>query len=204
MTTGAVDATTFLRLGNVFSSVITGNLVLLGMAAGRRSGTLAISGGLALSGYAAGVLVGAMLAGPLRRDQPIWPRRVTITLAAELAVLACLAGGWLLSDGRPAADARLGLLPLAAAAMGMQSAAIRRLGQLSTTYLTGTLTGLLTALATRRRPAGWHRDTTILFALVIGAATGALTAFRSPGWLPVVILTPLAVVTTASLAIAEP
>ncbi len=34
VTTGAVDATAFLALGKVFSSVITGNLVLLGVAAG--------------------------------------------------------------------------------------------------------------------------------------------------------------------------
>ena len=33
LTTGAVDASSFLHLGNVFSSVITGNLVLLGLSA---------------------------------------------------------------------------------------------------------------------------------------------------------------------------
>ncbi len=103
--------------------------------------------------------------------------------------------------GRPAAGARLGLLALAAATMGVQSAAVRRLGELSTTYLTGTLTALLTALAARRRPANWRRDVTALFALVIGAGLGALTAVGDPILLPIVILTPLAVVTAASLTI---
>jgi len=38
---------------------------------------------------------------------------------------------------------------LAAAAMGLQSTAMRRLGQVSTTYLTSTLTGILSGLALR-------------------------------------------------------
>jgi uncharacterized membrane protein YoaK (UPF0700 family) len=35
--TGALDATCFLRLGRVFSSVITGNLALLGIAVGEKN-----------------------------------------------------------------------------------------------------------------------------------------------------------------------
>jgi hypothetical protein len=46
----------------------------------------------------------------------------------------------------------LALLLLAAAAMGLQSTAVRRLGQMSTTYLTSTLTGVITAVALRRWP----------------------------------------------------
>jgi len=52
LSTGALDAVTFLRLGKVFSSVITGNLALLGVAAGQHDATLALNGGLALAGYA--------------------------------------------------------------------------------------------------------------------------------------------------------
>ena len=39
---------TFLRLGKVFSSVITGNLALLGVAAGQLDAALALNAGLAL------------------------------------------------------------------------------------------------------------------------------------------------------------
>ena len=70
LTTGAVDAVTFLRLGNVFSSVITGNLVLLGVAAGRASARLAVNSGLALAGYAAGALAGGAVAGNHSRGRP--------------------------------------------------------------------------------------------------------------------------------------
>jgi uncharacterized membrane protein YoaK (UPF0700 family) len=201
LSAGAVDAATFLRLGNVFSSVVTGNLVLLGIAAGRRAGSLARSGGLALVGYAVGVLLGGMLAGTFQRDQPIWPFRVTVTLTAELAAMAGLAAGWLITGGRPTADGRLWLLALAAVAMGIQTAAVRRLGQMSSTYLTSTLAGLVTGLAVRRWPADWQRSAGTLLGLVIGAMLGALTATQAPAWLPVVILSPLAAVTAAALAV---
>ena len=62
LTTGAVDASCFLHLGNVFSSVITGNLILLGVAAATRSSSLAIHSGTALAGYSVGVLIGAPIA----------------------------------------------------------------------------------------------------------------------------------------------
>lgn len=37
LTTGSVDAVSYLRLGKVFSSVMTGNLALLGISAGQRN-----------------------------------------------------------------------------------------------------------------------------------------------------------------------
>lgn len=204
LTAGAVDAATFLRLGHVFSSVVTGNLVLLGIAAGRQAGALAVSGGLALAGYAAGVLLGGVLAGAAREDQPVWPAPVTRALGAELALLAGLTAGWLLTGGRPGAQARLLLLALATGAMGIQTAAVRRLGQMSSTYLTSTLAGLVTALAVRRRPEDWQRSAATLLFIVVGATLGAVTVTRFPAWLPVVILTPLAAVIAASLTIAQP
>ena len=54
LTTGAVDASSFLHLGNVFSSVITGNLILLGVAAATQSSSLAIHSGTALAGVLGG------------------------------------------------------------------------------------------------------------------------------------------------------
>ena len=85
--TGALDAVCFLRLGKVFSSVITGNLALLGIAVGEKNGGLAANGGLALAGYAAGVALGTAVAGTAERGQPVWPRRVTVTLAVIVALV---------------------------------------------------------------------------------------------------------------------
>lgn len=193
LTSGAVDAVTFVRLGKVFSSVITGNLALLGVAAGQREGSLAVSGGLALVGYGLGVIIGRVIVGTAA-DQRIWPRRTTVTLAAELLVLAGFSAGWLATSGSPAGGARVALVMVGAAAMGMQAAAVRRLGQMSSTYLTSTLTGMLEALAVRRWPADWQRSGGVILAVVAGAALGAAAATSAESLVPVAVLVPLAVV----------
>jgi uncharacterized membrane protein YoaK (UPF0700 family) len=180
LSTGALDAASYLRLGHVFSSVVTGNLVLVGVAVGQQAGTLALNCGLAVSGYGAGVLAGGAIAGTPQRGQPAWPGRATITLLVEMVLLIGFSAGWLAAGGHPQGAGRLGLLVLAAAAMGVQSTAVRRLGPMSTTYLTSTLTGLLTALAIRRWPAEWRRSTGVLAAVMAGAACGALATAWAP------------------------
>jgi uncharacterized membrane protein YoaK (UPF0700 family) len=194
-----MDAVTYLRLGKVFSSVITRNLALLGVAAGQHHAGLAINGGVVLAGYGCGVLVGGDFARTPARGQPVWPARVTLALATELVLLAAFASGWLASAAHPAGDGRLVLLATGAAAMGVQSTAVRRLGQMSTTYLTSTLTGILTALVIRRWPSEWQRSTGVLIAIVVGAALGALSVTQAPFLVPVPILTPLAAVLACSL-----
>lgn len=199
LTTGALDAVTYLRLGKVFSSVITGNMALLGVAAGQRAAGLALNGGLALAGYGAGVLIGGAVSGTPRQGQPVWPRRSTATLALELLALAGFSGGWLATGGHPSGGSRLALLAVAAAGMGMQSTAVRRLGQMSTTYLTSTLTGVLEALAIRRLPSQWQRSTGVLAAFIVGAVLGALAASQAPAAVPAAVLVPLAAVLACSL-----
>jgi len=199
LTTGAVNAATYLRLGKVFSSVITGNLALLGVSAGQRDGGLALNGGLALAGYGLGVLAGGAIAGTPDEGQPVWPRQATHALAAELLVLAGFSGGWLAVGGHPSGGSRLALLAAAAAGMGMQSTAVRRLGPMSTTYLTSTLIGLLQALAILRWPSEWQRSTGVLLAFVAGALLGSLAVLEAPAGLPASVLVPVAVVVACSL-----
>jgi uncharacterized membrane protein YoaK (UPF0700 family) len=198
LSTGALDAATFLRLGKVFSSVITGNLALLGVAAGRRDGALALYAGLALGGYAVGVVLGTPFARTPESDQSIWPRQVTVTLAVELAVLLAFSVLWLVSGQHGTAN-RVTLLILSGAAMGVQSAATRRLGEMSTTYLTSTLTGLFSGLALRRMPDAWRRSLGVLTTALIGAVLGALAATQSPGWVPAAVLVPEITVLIGSL-----
>src|SRR5436305_1890683 len=80
LTTGATDATAFERLGSAFASVVTGNLVLLGVSAARPDGRLALFAACALAGYA----IGAFAAAPGRRPpgerRPVWPRATTLAL----------------------------------------------------------------------------------------------------------------------------
>jgi uncharacterized membrane protein YoaK (UPF0700 family) len=200
VTTGAVNAVTFLFLGKVFSSVITGNLVLLGVSAVDHSSSEAIHGGVAIASYAAGVAVGAPLAARGNDHGSTWPGSVTTTLAAELCVLAAFCLGWELADGRPRGGAQLVLLVLVAAAMGMQSAAIRRLGQMSSTFLTNTLTGVVAGLVTRTMPDGIGRSLGVIAAMVVGALAAGFLATEAYAWLPVMILLPLGLVIVASVA----
>ena len=199
LTTGAVDASCFLHLGNVFSSVITGNLVLLGVAAATQSASLAIHSGVALAGYSAGVLIGAPIATRRARGGETWPLSVSVTLVAEFCVLAAFSVGWELTGGRPGSTAQVLLIAALAVAMGIQSAAVRQLGGMSTTYLTGTLTALVTELVTRDRGPGFARSVGVLAAIVSGAVVGGLVAEHAPAWLPAAIMTPLAVVVIASI-----
>ena len=55
---GAADVTSFTRLGGVFTSVMTGNIVLWGLAAARGSLTLASHTAVSIAGYIVGVAAG--------------------------------------------------------------------------------------------------------------------------------------------------
>jgi uncharacterized membrane protein YoaK (UPF0700 family) len=198
VTSGAVNAVSFLALGKVFSSVITGNLVLLGVAATSHSPSEALHAGVATAGYAAGILIGAPLAARHSQQVGTWPASVTATLAAELVVLAGFCVGWELSHGSPRDGGQLTLLIVLAAAMGIQSSAVRRLGQMSSTYLTSTLLGVLAGLVTGSRPEGLGRSIGVLAAVVVGALAGGILAKSAHAWLPIALLLPLAVVVVGS------
>ena len=88
--TGCADATGFLALGGAFSSVMTGNLVILGVSAGTADRALAVNSGGAIASYIVGVLVGSRIAGAPRPDDPLWPRAVNRALFAELLAVGVL------------------------------------------------------------------------------------------------------------------
>jgi uncharacterized membrane protein YoaK (UPF0700 family) len=127
---------------------------------------------------------------------------VPTALLVELVLLAGFTVGWELTGGAPHGGAQLVLLAVAAAAMGTQSAAARGFGAwVSTTYMTGTLTGVVAALVTARRPAGvrW-REVSLLVALAAGAALGGLLIANAAAGLPAVPLTALVLVIGATRA----
>jgi uncharacterized membrane protein YoaK (UPF0700 family) len=200
LTTGAVDATSFLALGNVFSSVVTGDMVLLGAAAGTGRPELAVHSGVALAGYLAGVMAGAPLATRWQHTSGTWPPSVTVILAVELVILVAFSVGWELAGTHPSGAGQLALVAVLAAAMGLQAAAVRRLGQMSTTYLTSTLTALVAGLVTGSKPDGMARSLGVLATLIIGAIAASVLLEEARAWVPLVILVPLGVVIVASVA----
>src|SRR3954463_4410217 len=85
---GATDTIGLLALGGAFTSVMTGNMVLLGVAASSADGTLAASSGFAIPAFCAGAALGARLAGSAQKGDRVWPRPVTVALAVEFLFVA--------------------------------------------------------------------------------------------------------------------
>ena len=194
-TAGATDAISFLGLGGVFSSVMTANMVLLGLGAGQQNGPLALHAGAALTGYIVGAVAANRLTRPSAEPGHGWPAPVFTALVAEGIVLAGITVGWVIVGGHPRGAAQVALLAGAAAAMGSQSAAVRALGipEISSTYMTGMLTGILADLAA---PAGRAiaRRLRLLAMLIAGAIASGVTYTQAPRLAPLIPLALLACV----------
>jgi uncharacterized membrane protein YoaK (UPF0700 family) len=151
-TSGFIDALAFLRLG-VFASVQTANTVLLGLAFGSGNILQALLSLVAIICYIGGVVIGARVVDPTPIPEKIWPRAVTKAFVIEVLVLLLLAIGGFFAVNKPTGPVLYVLIALATIAMGIQSAAVRALGvsDISTTYITGTYTSLVSSLASRRR-----------------------------------------------------
>lgn len=173
---GSLDAVTVLAIGEAFASVMTGNMVLLGVAAGTADGTRALACAIALGGYVTGGMIGSRLTSLGKAaGEGVWAPRVTRTFALEAGILSVIGILWAL-DTSPSRGMTFALLGLAAAAMGMQGAAIRQVGvAVSTTYMTGALTGLAEAVALRTPFTANQRHGTVgLVSLLSGALLGGL------------------------------
>ncbi|MDE3064509.1 MAG: DUF1275 domain-containing protein [Acidobacteriota bacterium] len=195
LVTGSIDAIGLLRLGGVFTSVMTGNMVLLGLASATRDGSIVLHTGVAFLAYVVGSFLGARVAGHAEPDEHVWPRPVVRALAFELGVLVVFFAWWEAVGAAPSADVSYALLGLNAAALGIQSAAVLRFGisGLSTTYLTGTLTQFVAGLTKRHEPVQ-VRSGLVLLALIGGASAGGLAALHAPRFAPLVPAGGLAVV----------
>lgn len=200
LVTGCADATGFLALGDAFSSVMTGNMVLLGLSAGTADGTLAITAGGAIASYVIGVLIGSHSAGAKAPDDPIWPWAVTRTLLIELGAMCAFMVVWEITLDHRTRGAQLVLLMIAAAAMGIQSSAIQRFGVpgLSSTFLTGTLTRVISGVAARHSLRTLMPSVQVLLALVTGASAGALVVTHLAWLSPALFVVPLAAVAALS------
>ena len=199
--TGCADAMGFLALGGAFSSVMTGNMVLLGLSSGSTDAHLAVSSGSAIGAYIVGVLLGARVAGRAASDDQVWPVSVTWALVVELVALSGLLVVWELTLGDRSQALKLVLLMVLAAALGIQGSAVQRFGVagLSSTYLTGTLTTLIAGVANRQPRNVLLRHASVLVALVVGAAVGSVVVLRIESLTPVLVVAPLTWVVLASL-----
>lgn len=143
---GLLDAATFLKLGNVFSTVMTGNVLLLAFTVGTQGVTAlrpVLSGTvpsyLAVLGcFAAGAVLGGWM---VRHGE--FGRRLGLIADAALIGEAGLVS-WYLQPG-PDGSARYVVFGVLAVAMGIQNAILRRWStqDTATNLMTLNITGLL-------------------------------------------------------------
>jgi uncharacterized membrane protein YoaK (UPF0700 family) len=148
LASGSTDVTAFLKLGNVFTSAMTGNTALLGIAIGHGSMLAASQSFSALVGFILGAATATAICD-LRGDKIPMPSVLRPLLLLETLCLGGFAATWSLV-GRPVEDASLFLLIIASAAgMGIQSVAARKINSpgISTIVFTSTLTSIVMSMA---------------------------------------------------------
>ncbi|MFJ8006790.1 DUF1275 family protein [Streptomyces fagopyri] len=197
LASGAVNAVSFLALGGVFTSVMTANSALLGLALGNGHLSLANLAALAIAAYLVGAAAGSWITAA---SGPAPLTGVAGALLAESALLWALFAAWLFLDGAPGTTARGALLAVGATAMGCQSGSVRVVAgsSVTTAYITGALTGLV-AQATVERKLQRHNALVILL-LPVGAAVGGAAVrwarLLAPA-IPAVLVTAALLVTVA-------
>ena len=134
---GCIDAIAFIRVG-VFPANMTGNTVVLATSLFLPGSDAALLSALALLGFCLGVAGGAWFLRPAPRG---WSRRTDFSILAG-AVLVLAASLAIYFTG----DRWMGFIILStSAAMGLQSAAVQKLGVagVATVFMTGTLTAAM-------------------------------------------------------------
>src|SRR5216683_8063777 len=207
VSSGAVDAISFLALGKVFSAFMTGNIAFFGL---RVAGASRAPGGVAIFASMAAFAVGVYLSTrivKLSESSGLWPKPVTAALGISLIAHAVFLAVWFASNGQPSIDVAHVLLGSWALAMGMQSAAVRTLhveGVFTTAatatiiFLVGDIANWSATVVERRRLAG------VLVSLFVGATAGSLLLVRAHVYAPVLpFVITVGVVATAAIALRE-
>ncbi|WP_435201921.1 DUF1275 family protein [Janibacter sp. GS2] len=194
VTSGAADALGFLALGSAFTSVMTGNMVLFGVATaqGDVNGMLLTS--VAIGAFVVGAALGTRIAGTPVSGDPVWPAAVSRALGVELVLFTGVGIAWWAFGSELPTGAYLPLLAASAAALGLQSSAIQRFGVsgLSTTYLTGTLTTVVIRLTSGHGFRAVRHSAVILLGLIVGAASMAALISLAPALVPVLLIVTVA------------
>src|SRR4051812_4655005 len=150
---GWIDALSFSKLGEVFTSFQSGNFIFLGLAVDSGDTKRLVGAAVSLAAFLAGTALGAYAVGRAEVG-PSSSRRLVPAFVLEWALLVALAVGWQ-AFGTPAGDptARLVLVAIGAMAMGVQGAAVfaLRIPGVITNAMTATLMlgGVLAGLRAR-------------------------------------------------------
>jgi uncharacterized membrane protein YoaK (UPF0700 family) len=187
---GATDVLSFLALSGVFTSAMTGNTALLGLALGQGQSSAAIRSFAALAGFLMGVA-----AGTLPRDTGSRRSALFRILALEALCLGLFTALWSISTDLDNGSTIYVLILLSAAGMGIQSVAARRINLpgIPTVVFTSTLTSIVmaaTEAVLRRTPFPFDglRQIAVFCAYLVGTLLAGVMASRSLG---TIVLLPL-------------
>jgi len=173
LTTGVIDAASYLGLGHVFTANMTGNIVLLGFGIAGSGGLPVIAPVVSLLAF----LLGSALGGRMTAALPERTRHLSRSMLIEIGVVLLAAALSLVLDITPDRLSGDLVIALLAFGMGVRNATVRRLkvADLTTTVLTMTLTGLAadSPLGGGDGEGSWRKIAAVL-AMLLGAIAGAL------------------------------
>jgi uncharacterized membrane protein YoaK (UPF0700 family) len=183
VSTGVIDADSYLALDHVFTGNMTGNLLFIGFALSGVKTIPFVNNSLALLGFVTGTIVGGRIVG-LGHAQG-FPRASAWLLGAGGALALAIAATWtvLRTLDQPIL---LVLTFLLACVMGSQVSAVKPIGNSDVTTIV--VTNTLANLARDSRLAGgryenWAPRLLAVLAMGVGAAIGAAIILNTAGYL---------------------
>ncbi|MFB2600326.1 DUF1275 family protein [Herbiconiux sp. P17] len=180
---GAADAFAFLALGGIFTANMTGNLILTGMFT-RPEFALTLLAALIAIVFFVGVLYAAFRLTAAPTTETATRRRAVRRLVLPSIVLqTAVVVIWMLRPDTAAVIERCVVIALSASALALQTVGAKKLSDIdgvTTTYVTGTLTTTMQAVAERRHSGQLVRVLSVV-ALPVGAVAGtAALALAAP------------------------
>ncbi len=187
---GVMDGLSFLRLGHVFTSAMTGNAALLGLAIGQLQGAAALRALSAFAGFALGAAAAAVILGRDPTD-----RRLAAAFFVEAVFLAAFGVLWVVVADRGASGTAHALILLSSFGMGVQGSTVRHfdIPGVTTTVFTTTLVSIMSAVIPRltggsgKLPHSTWQQIGVMVAYGAGAAiAGVVVGYRveAMGFLP--------------------
>jgi uncharacterized membrane protein YoaK (UPF0700 family) len=182
LTTGLIDAASYLGLGHVFTANMTGNVVLLGFGLANAGGLPVVAPLVSLGAFLLGAGIGGRLGvGIASRHERVF----LLGVGSEIALLALAAIVAWAAHVKIYSASAYAIIALVALAMGMRNAIVRKLAvrDLTTTVLTLTLTGIAadTAAGGLAKLGSSARRLSAVAAMLLGAFVGALLEKHSLG-----------------------
>ena len=199
ITTGMVDAVSFLKLGHVFVANMTGNVAFLGFAAAGFRGISASGSVLAVLAFLAGAFIGGRLGARSSSPARLLVNATIVKVGLALAAVVIVATT-VIVENTPAAYALIAVLALA---LGVQNAAARKLAipDFTTTVLTLTMTGIAADYGAGENPKLARRFVSIA-SMFVGALAGAVLVLHGPLLYAVIAIAAL-FAATAAVALRE-